>query len=383
MEEGYEPTAVDDFSEFTRETLYGRDYELDAIILMIVASHVASEVSTFGRLLITGPSGSGKTTVLRLANLLACNAEDVSGATTFGLRATFADCRDTGLSVVLDEIDVIFGPNGMKGSGSQLRSISCRGYEEDATLRFASGQSAVKIPIYAPMFLAGIGEQPVPDDLLTRCVHVTMTKMPDGVKRANSGSPAWKAYAKWLYEPLHEHMRSISDEVAARFPGYEQLNPGLRNRKGEVWGVLFTVADVMGGDWPDRCRMAFERLAMDSGEGSALTPRRSQQVLIDMADVFRAAATETGTPEFLPVRTVAEGMIASKDNGQVYSELAGKRLFMMMTNATGVQATRKNVDDRTVVVRFAADCVPQADKLLAELAPPEAPQVDPDEEELG
>lgn len=366
---------IDEVYQFVEETVFARKHELDAITLLIAATHFYQEVSTFPRLLITGKSGSGKTTVLRIASRLAFNVEDCSGATVPGLRSAFNDNRETGLSVIVDEVDVIFGSSGTRGAANQLRTIACRGYEEEATIRFSASQSSVKVPIYAPAFLAGIGDHCVPDDLLTRCVHVRLVQKPQGIRKTNPGSPSWKAYADWLKEPLHNQMRKLAPSVKEKFPEYERLHPQLTSRTGEVWGVLFVLADLLGGDWPQRCLVAFEKIAVDAGGSIVDRQPRQVQLLLDMADIFRAHGEE-----YLPVRLLSDELTAASET---YRALAGKRLYTLMTQATGTQATRKHVpgsDNETVVVRFAADSIPAADKILAELYPQASTEENPDDE---
>lgn len=364
---------IDEVAQFVSDTLYARPYEIDAITLFLAATHVYREMTTFPRLLVTGPSGSGKTTVLRIARFLAFNAEDCSGATVPGLRSAFNDARDTGLSLLVDEVDVIFGPSGLRGAAHQLRTIACRGYEEDATIRFSASQSSVKVPIYAPAFLAGIGEHCVPDDLLTRCVHVSMAPKPHTIKKSNPGSPAWKIHAQWLAEPLHAQMRSLATQVKEQFPLYESFGPKLQSRTGEIWGGMFTVARILGGTWPSRCLSAFERMATDEGGSARDRQPRQVQLLLDMADIFR-----TQGDNYIPVREIAEGLMRVSE---VYRALAGKRLYMLMTSATGTQASRVHVpgsDNETMVVRYAADCVPAADKILADMYPAAAEEEEGD-----
>lgn len=370
-------TPIDEVSAFISETVYARPHELDAITLIIAATHVHKEVTTFPRLLVTGQSNTGKTTVLRLAKHLAFNVEDCSGATIPGLRAAFNDNRDNGLSVVVDEVDVIFGPSGMRGSASQLRTIACRGYESEATIRFAASQSSAIVPIYAPMFMAGIGEHCVPNDLLTRCVHVSMTAKPDSARKLNPGAPSWRAEARYLAEPLHAYMRKMAREVSRRFPAYDALHPRLTSRTGEIWGVLFTVADILGDTWPARIRNAFEQLATDGGGSPIDRQPRQVQLLLAMAEIFRAHGED-----YLPVRTLSDELCA---RSAAYRALAGKRLYTLMSTATGVRADRKHIpgsDNETVVVRYASDAVPAADKILAELYPPDE-QTEDQDMELG
>lgn len=373
--------ALNDARDLIGRVVYAPDEELDAIALTIAATHVADVVNTFPRVLITGDRGCGKTTVLDMATYMANHPEDVTDATSYGLRAVFTDTRETGCTIIRDEVQIIFGPVGLRGSGNQLRSILCRGYRKNATLRFASSQSSVTVPIYSPAFIAGIGDHCVPDDLYSRCVRIRMEEKPDGVHKLDSVSLAVESYGEAIRDSLHKQVRAARDEIEALFVRYPSLHKKLRGRRGQVWGVLFAVAHAAGGDWPERCRAAFERLACDGGDNpmASLTP--AQVLLLDMEEVFLSDEDA----EYLAVRRLADSLARHPERGEFYESL-GDEIFKLMTRATGVQATRKHVVtesvNTTVVVRYAADVIPLANKLRESMEP--EPEGDPEEDiELG
>jgi hypothetical protein len=372
-----ELTALDEVRELLGAVVYAEDHELDAFSLALALTNVTDAVYSVPRVLITGKRGRGKTVLLGMAMSIAYNAEDVTGSTSFGLRAAFTDNREDGLTVIQDELQITFGESGMRGQSCQLRDILSRGCYEDGTVRFASSNTSVVVPVYAPFFMAGIGDHCVPDDVYSRCIPIRMQPKPEGKRLMDSRSIATRTLTKSLREPLRAQMRAIVDNVAGWYKDYSVLHPKLTDRRGEIWAGLFAVAYAVGGTWPQRCRKAFEALACDGGDDplARLTP--SQRLLLDMADVFALDV------DFMPVRDIAEALLADEKRGVYYQGIGDQILFTMMTKATGVRAERKWIDETTVVVRYACDIMPAANELRAASVPPPAPEPDPLDIEMG
>jgi hypothetical protein len=375
-----ELTALDEVRDLLGAVVYAEDHELDAFSLALALTNVTDAVYSVPRVLITGKRGRGKTVLLGMAMNIAYNAEDVTGATSFGLRATFTDNREDGLTVIQDELQITFGESGMRGSSSQLRDILSRGCYEDGTVRFASSNSSVVIPVYAPFFMAGIGDHCVPDDVYSRCIPIRMQPKPDGKRLLDSRSIATRTLARSLKDPLHSQMRSIVDDVAGWYKDYSVLHPSLTDRRGEIWAGMFAVAYAVGGTWPQRCRKAFEAIACDGGDDPLARLAPSQRLLLDMAAIWTG---EDGPDEFMLVREIAGRLFADEKRGQYYRGIGDQILFTMMSKATGTKAERKKIQGEVFVVRYATDILPAARELLEASMPPPVPEADPQDIELG
>ena len=377
----FDSTVLDEVHGFVSEILYASPAKLDAFTLALAVSHACDAFTAVPRVMFRGRSAqSGKTTALDIAKLLAGNPLDGSG-TTPGLSSAYINNDGKpALSVVKDEIHHIFGRNGLGGQSHPLYDPFLRGYRNNATHLFSSGHNANLVSIYGMCFLAGLGNA-VPSDLLSRCIVIDMDPKPGSMMLRNSGADdtivLGEAYSKSLHRWARANQNFVK-EFARNTPGH-RIHPKLVNRKAEIWIGLFGIAAAAGGDWPVRCLMAFEELALDESDRPVLTPR--EQALLDMADVFRA----NKGAKHLPVKTLFDGLLTMPHAGEVYDGLTSKGLVDLMHRAADCDSTPKwdSGQGKTVRVRFRDDIVPAANALIkAKYPEPEVTSDDPEQWEI-
>lgn len=377
-------TPLDELRDFVSETLYLKPEQMDAVTLAIAASHAADAFITIPRVLVTAEHPqSGKSTLLDVAMMTSGNPLDGAG-TAPGLTAAFInnDGRQP-LTLVRDEISQIFNRNGLGGQKHPLYDPLVRGYRKSATHLFSSGHTANLVSIYSMAWLAGLGVA-CPADLRSRSIHIKMQPKPESMILRPTGAEDTLALGKVYQEALHRWTRaqfSFLKDYARNTP-LHRIHPKLSNRRAEIWCSLFAVAAMAGGSWPARCLMAFEALALDESDRPVVTPL--QQVLLDMADVFRVS----GSAKFLPVKVLYDGLLSMPHAGELYDQVSAKTLVDLMQRAVGCDSTPKWDAGRgkTVRVRFRDDIVPAADKLMAALYPEPEVQSDAPEQwevELG
>lgn len=374
-------SALDEAREFVSEILYANTAKLDAFALALALSHLCDAVTAVPRVMFRGKHPqSGKTTGLDIAKLLAGNPLDGSG-TTPGLSSAYINNDGKpALTVVKDEIHHIFGRNGLGGQSHPLYDPMLRGYRKNATHLFSSGHNANLVSIYGMCFLAGLGNA-VPADLLSRCIVIEMDPKPGSMMLRNAGADDTIVLGEAYQKSLHRWARAnqaFVKEFARNTPGH-RIHPKLVNRKAEIWIGLFAIAAAAGGDWPVRCLMAFEELALDESDRPVLTPR--EQALLDMADVFRASKGV----KYLPVKTLFDGLLSLPHAGEVYDGLTSKGLVDLMHKAADCDSTPKWDSERgkTVRVRYRDDIVPAANALLRVKYPaPEVVSNEPEQWEI-
>lgn len=380
MSEEYD-SPLDELRDFVSETLYLKPEQTDAVALAIAASHATDAFITIPRILVTAEHPqSGKSTLLDVAMMTAGNPLDGAG-TAPGLTAAFInnDGRQP-LTLVRDEISQIFNRNGLGGQKHPLYDPLVRGYRKSATVLFSSGHQANLVSIYGMAWLAGLGVA-CPADLRSRSIHIKMQPKPESMILRPTGAEDTLALGKVYQDALHRWTRaqfSFLKDYARNTP-LHRIHPKLSNRRAEIWCSLFAVATMAGGSWPARCLMAFEALALDESDRPVVTPL--QQVLLDMADVFRV----NGGTKFLPVKTLYDGLLDMPHAGELYDQVSAKTLLNLMQRAAGQDSTPKwdASQGKTVRVRFRDDIVPAADRLMAVLYPePEVTSDAPEQWEI-
>jgi hypothetical protein len=98
-------------------------------------------------------------------------------------------------------------------------------------------------------------------------------------------------YRRRLHAPEGNRLR---DELAAwavqlDIEGiYPEMPEGVEDRAADVWEPLLSVADGVGGHWPERARVAAVALVADS---KVATPSLGIRLLSDLRDIFHGEAS--------------------------------------------------------------------------------------------
>jgi hypothetical protein len=204
----------------------------------------------FGRvMLIAETPGSGKTTTMKVAGYLCAPYFQGIDAnpTAPGLCLTIAQ-EDA--VVFIDEAHRLVGPRGTRKA--DVVTIACVGVEQDATYLNGRGGKANRVPVYAPMMIAGrddlvksAGEEIA--DLIDRSVLIRMSQPPadvpellpvTGKTRADGALIAGKI-AQWAAQEMADGERFEAALARARKAAKDT---GLHGRSADVWLPMFTVA---------------------------------------------------------------------------------------------------------------------------------------------
>jgi hypothetical protein len=139
-----------------------------------------------------------------------------------------------------------------------------------------------EISAYCAVALAGLGG--LPDTILSRSVVVRMRR-----RAADEQVEPWRrrihaAQGKEIGDQLALWAEAALGSVINTWP---DMPPGVTDRDADVWEALLAVADVAGGQWPERARSAAVTLVT---EGKESTPSLGLRLLADIRTVFGLAA---------------------------------------------------------------------------------------------
>lgn len=196
-------------------------------------------------------------------------------------------------TVLYDEIDTIFGPRAKENE--ELRGLLNAGHRKGA---FA-GRCVVRgknietedFPAYCAVALAGLDD--LPDTIMTRSVVVRMRRRAPGETIEPWRLRVQRRPAEALADRLVE-WSNLNQHTINTWP---EMPPGVEDRNADVWEALLAVADLAGGDWPERARVAAVTLVTDA-RGSR--PSLGIILLRDLRDIFtRMSADRLTTNEIL------------------------------------------------------------------------------------
>jgi hypothetical protein len=256
------------------------DAATDAVVLWIAATHDQDAWEHATRLQITAPDRRcGKS---RTLNIIEATCHDPLMSTNASPAAIYRSITQTDPpTLLLDEADAIFPRDGSVPEGKEdLRSLLNAGHERDRpVIRYnASTQKVERLPSFAMVALAGIGR--LPDTIEDRAVIIRMRRRAEG--------EIVQPYRRRDRAPLRDLAGQIFTWIRAHHDDLELAAPDMpvTDRAADTWEPLVAVADLAGGSWPERARLAAKALTAQSDEDTVSVGVR---LLIDLREAFSTA----------------------------------------------------------------------------------------------
>jgi hypothetical protein len=243
-----------------RFVVYPSPHAQIAHALWIVHTHLMDRWDTTPRIaFLSAEPASGKSRALEVSELLVPTpviAVNMSPAYIFRKVGAEEDA-----TILFDEIDTVFGPKAK--DNEEIRALLNAGHRRGAVAGrcVAQGQKVVteEISAYAAVALAGLGW--LPDTILSRSVIVRM--------RRRAANEQIESFRHRTIKPEGEGIRYLIEVWAREIPTeimWPSLPPEIKDRDADVWEPLITVADLAGGDWPQRARRAAKALIEEARE---------------------------------------------------------------------------------------------------------------------
>ncbi|WP_370499768.1 DUF3631 domain-containing protein [Mycolicibacterium sp. jd] len=237
-----------------RFVAYPSNHALVAHVLWIVHCWFMDAWESTPRIAFLSPEpGSGKSRALEVTEPLVPRPVHAVNTTPAYLFRKVSD--EAGRPTILyDEIDTVFGPKAK--DNEDIRGMLNAGHRKGAT----AGRCVIRgknveteeLPAYCAVALAGLDD--LPDTIMTRAVVVRMRRRaPDEHiepwrLRVNGGE------AEKLRNWLAAWAVSVADRLTGDF--WPDIPAEVTDRDADVWEALLAVADLAGGDWPERARVA-------------------------------------------------------------------------------------------------------------------------------
>ncbi len=228
----------------------------------------------------------GKTTLLGILRKLVNRpvmAANISSP------AFFRVIEETQPTLLIDEADTFLDGN------DELRGILNAGYSretayvirvdlpgrgnsrENRGLRKGESRLA-SFSCWCPKAMAAIGR--LPDTLADRCIVIRM-------QRKVAGEKCERPRKLETGELNRKCVRFVADNAEAIGGAEPELPASLHDRAGDIWEPLLVLADLAGGDWPERARQAAVGLMTAAQESCPIGA-----LLFDLLLVFNIKGTE-------------------------------------------------------------------------------------------
>lgn len=225
------------------------DESRDAVALWVMHTWVYHSFENTPRLSVSSSQpGSGKTRVLEIVREICPNPKmfvSVTPATVFRSINKY-----TMLTLLVDEVDTIFGRSGSASSHRELQGILNTGYRKGATVPRTVGTDDVKdFPTFAPVAMSGLGG--LPDALSTRSIHIKMKK----AGGTRSIKPLRMRFAEPVFNLLRVQLGKWATEYSeALSMSLPNMPDGVVDRDADIWEPLIAIADLASEEWSERAR---------------------------------------------------------------------------------------------------------------------------------
>jgi hypothetical protein len=287
----------------------------DAVALWAAHTHCLDAFESTPRLALLSPEkGSGKTRTLEVLEGLVPRPMHVANCTAAAL---FRSVSAKQATVLFDECDTYFGPRVAKDH-EELRGLVNAGHRRGAVAYRCVGEPSKmevrEFAAYAAVALAGLGD--LPDTILDRAVVVPMRRRAPDEKvepfRRRRAIPRLAA----LRARLEEWAGQVKDTLADAEPA---MPDGIVDRPADVWEALLSVADLAGGDWPERARRAAVEL---NAARQAADPSLGVRLLGDLRVVFHPEGADRVEAMF--TEALLEKLVAMDESP--WGDLRGKAI---------------------------------------------------------
>jgi hypothetical protein len=272
----------------SRYVQFASEHQAVAVALWAAHSHIADAFFTTPYLaVLSAEMRSGKTTLLRALGALCARSLMAASISEAALFRTIEEDKPT---LFLDEVDALFGGNSDRSEPLRALLNAGNARDESSVIRCVGNQHDRRVfNVFCPKVLAGIDNGRFPQTVRDRSIVLRL-------RRGVPGSTEW-----WLPQdalPLADPLRDAlavwaienGDELKRHRPEFPLE---LHARAAEGWWPLLSIADLAGGDWPNRAREAAKAL---SGGFDVDEETRGVRMLADLRAIFgdaRAMFTKT------------------------------------------------------------------------------------------
>jgi len=322
---------------FDTYIVFPSDEHRDAVVLWTAHTHVYEAFDTTPRLSVFSVEpGSGKTMVLNLIE--GTSKKGMSASSTITAAVLWRLFENYKPTLIIDEVDTIFGRNGSSSSHQTVRGVINAGHTRGGAVPRAVGSTDVKFfSVFGPMALGGLGK--VPETIETRSVPIPMVKRKEGSRRVKP----------FRLRTAGERMNAVKGKLEAwsgiAFPKLliAETELPFPDRRADVWEPLVAIGNLAGGDWQSRAWKACK--AITDEQAKKQKTATGVQLLGDCRTVI-------GTRENMFTAELLTGLKGLPDT--VWTDLESRKLWAWLAEFDVTSTTIRRGDQVAKGVRASA-----------------------------
>jgi len=312
------------------------DAARDALTLYVLHTWAFRAAYATPYILVTSPEKqAGKSRLLEVLQLLVRSPWPCLSATEAALFRKIAQDLP---SLLLDEVDAIFQSNSERTEPIRaiLNGGNRKGAQASRVVGQGSAMTVVDFEIYCPKVLSGIATSKIPETIVDRSINIKMQRRRAGetVQRLR-----WRD-AEQRVQQLREQLQIWATDAMDTLTDAKPVLPeALSDRQQDGWEPLLAIADLAGGDWPERARSAALSLCGETDDGAS----RGALLLGAMRDAMHGIEVIATTDLLEQVNTNEDLPFGAWSDGK---GLDGRGLAKLL-KPYGVHRTTVRIGDKT------------------------------------
>jgi putative DNA primase/helicase len=328
-------------AETFRRYVVMEDGAAEALALWTVHAHALDAFAFSPRLAITSAEKRcGKTTLLDVLGCLVPRPLPTANATA---PAIFRSIELLVPTLLIDEADTFLRSN------DELRGVLNSGHRRAtaSVLRLVGDDhQPCQFHTWAATAIAMIGG--LPDTLADRSIEIRLRRRLPGepvsrfrADRASDLAQLARMAARWARDHL-EALRNADPPIP----------PSLNDRAADNWTPLLAIAELAGGEWPERARQAIVGMALAKGDEAGSI---GEMLLADIRQAFAEIEQRHPTPtggEFTDIDRIRSRDLArmlGDMEGRPWAEWGPQRLPL---TPNGLARLLKRFDIQPATLRF-------------------------------
>jgi hypothetical protein len=261
------------------------DHEITVLALVILHTWAQEAAYSTPYILIVSPEKrSGKTRALEACELFVRSPLRAASITAAGIFQAIEKWQPT---LLVDELDTVFHGKGEQAEA--LRAVLNAGNRRgDDVIRGTQDGEPQRFSTFCPKIMAGINTGRLPDTVRDRSIVLAIER------RRPTDEQVADLFPAELADDL-EKLRGWLEDWAAENTGWlaawrrSERIPELHDRAQEAWDPLLAIADLAGGDWPERAKQA--AVALATGAVDASDEAHGHLLLVALRAIFPPALT--------------------------------------------------------------------------------------------
>lgn len=270
---------LDDIATIVQRHIVMAAESVLVVALWVLHTYAIDAADATPYLAVTSPEKRcGKTNLLTVLWVLAHRAIKAANISTASIYRVIEAVHPT---LFIDEAETFLREE------SEMRGVLNAGNQRDEYVIRCDGDDNKPraFDVFCPKTFGAIGR--IPSTLEDRSIAVRMERCTKEERKKAGIVRIRRRNLRGQHETIRRRCARWAADNLEVLGAYEPAVPGeLNDRASEAWLPLLAIADVVGGDWPDRARRAARHI---SGDGSAQDPADEgpgNLLLGDIRDMF-------------------------------------------------------------------------------------------------